>query len=280
MAGQSGTGQGEAQREPGRDLIPAQRRALILDLIRDGNGASIALLAERLAASESTVRRDLDYLTDQGYIERSHGGAMVKGAPNTTFEPQYEISSRTQHAEKAAIGAAAAALVEPGQSVIFDSSSTVLEAARAVAQRAPRITAVTNDLNIASTLASQSAIRLIVPGGTLRPGSFTLIGEPGMDFIAGLHVDLAFIGIQALSGLRLADSSIEIAAMKRRMIDAARQVVLLADSSKFKETSFREVCGVERMARLITDDRLGARARKALEKAGVAVTVVAAESRR
>ncbi|MCC7047126.1 MAG: DeoR/GlpR transcriptional regulator [Alphaproteobacteria bacterium] len=270
----------EAQRESGRDLIPAQRRALILDLIRDGNGASIALLAERLDASESTVRRDLDYLTEQGYIERSHGGAMVKGAANTTFEPQYEIGSRTQHAEKAAIGAAAAALVAPGQSVIFDSSSTVLEAARAVAQRAPRITAVTNDLNIAAALAGQSAIRLIVPGGTLRPGSFTLVGEPGADFLAGLHVDLAFIGIQALSGLRLADSSIEIAAMKRRMIDAAREVVLLADSSKFQETSFREVCGVERMARLVTDARLAARERKALEKAGVAVTAIAAESRR
>lgn len=273
-------GPNEAPREPGRDLIPAQRRALILDLIRDSNGASIASLAERLAASESTVRRDLDYLTEQGYIERSHGGAMVKGAPNTTFEPQYEIGSRTQHAEKAAIGAAAAALVEAGQSVIFDSSSTVLEAALAVAKRGLRITAVTNDLNIASALAGQSAVHLIVPGGTLRPGSFTLIGEPGMDFLAGLHVDLAFIGIQALSGLRLADSSVEIAAMKRRMVDAARQVVLLADSSKFRETSFREVCGVERMARLITDDRLGARERKALEKAGVAVTAVAARQRR
>jgi DeoR family transcriptional regulator of aga operon len=273
-------GQAQAQRDSGRDLIPAQRRALILDLIRDGKGASIALLAERLAASESTVRRDLDYLTEQGYIERSHGGAMVKGAPHTTFEPQYDIGSRTQHAQKAAIGAAAAALVQPGQSVIFDSSSTVLEAARAVAQRGLGITAVTNDINIAATLATRRAIRLIVPGGTLRPGSFTLIGEPGMEFLAGLHVDLAFIGIQALSGLRLADSSIEIAAMKRRMIEAARQAVLLADSSKFEETSFREVCGVERMARLITDDRLGVRERKSLEKAGVALTVVPAEHRR
>jgi DeoR family transcriptional regulator of aga operon len=272
--------QAQARRYSGRDLIPAQRRALILDLIRDGKGASIARLAQRLAASQSTVRRDLDYLTEQGYIERSHGGAMAKGPPHTTFEPQYEIGSRTQHAEKAAIGAAAAALVERDQSVIFDSSSTVLEAARAVARRGIRITAVTNDINIAAALAAQGAIRLIVPGGTLRPGSFTLIGEPGMDFLAGLHVDLALIGIQALSGLRLADSSIEIAAVKRRMIEAARQAVLLADSSKFKQTSFREVCGIERMARLITDDRLGARERKALEKAGVAVSAVAPARRR
>jgi len=269
-----------AQDAPARDLIPAQRRALILDLIRDRNGASIAELAEHLAASESTVRRDLDYLTDQGYLERSHGGAMVKDAPRTTFEPQYEIGSRTHQTEKTAIGAAAATLVEPGQSVIFDSSSTVLEAAQAVARRAIALTAVTNDLNIASALAAQPQVRVIVPGGTLRPGSFSLVGEPGMDFLGGLRVDLALIGIQALSGMKLADSSIEIAAMKRRMIDAARQVVLLADSSKFQQTSFREVCDMGKVSRVLTDDRLPARDRKALDKAGVAVTVVSAGKRR
>lgn len=262
-----------AQQASVRDLIPAQRRALMLDLIRGRNGASIAELAEHLAASESTVRRDLDYLTEQGYLERSHGGAMVKDTPRTTFEPQYEIGSLTHQAEKAAIGAAAAALVEPGQSVIFDSSSTVLEAARAVAQRAIPLTAVTNDLNIASALAAQPSIRVVVPGGTVRPGSFSLIGEPGMDFLAGLHVDLALIGIQALAGLKLADSSIEIAAVKRRMIDAARETVLLADSSKFGQTSFREVCDLSRVNRVITDDGLAARDRKALDKAGLAVTV-------
>ncbi len=263
-----------ARLEAERDLIPAQRRALILDLIRGGNGASIAALAERLSASESTLRRDLDYLTERGYIERSHGGAMLKGAPHTTFEPQYEIGSRTQHAEKMAIGAAAAKLVEPGHSVIFDSSSTVAEAAQAVARRAIAITAVTNDLNIAAVLAAQPAVRLIVLGGTLRAGSFTLIGEPGASMLAGLHADLAFVGIQALSGLRLADSSIEICDMKRRMIAASRQAVLLADSSKFQQTSFCEVCGAEKMQRIVTDDRLPARSRKALEKLGVELTVV------
>ena len=270
----------ELPAQPGKDLIPAQRRALILDLMRDGNGASITALAERLSASESTVRRDLDYLTERGYIERSHGGAMLKGARPTTFEPQYEIGSLTQHAEKVAIGAAAAELVEAGQSVIFDSSSTVLEAAYAVARRAIEITAVTNDLKIASALAAQPAIRVIVPGGTLRGGSFTLIGEPGAGMLAGLHVDLAFIGIQALSRLRLADSSIEIADIKRRMIEAARNVVLLADSSKLQQTSFCEVCGAERAQRIVTDDRIAARDRKALEKLGVTVTLVKAETRR
>jgi len=258
----------------GPDLIPAQRRALILDLIRSGNGASIAALAKRLGASDSTVRRDLDYLTESGYIERSHGGAMAKGVPNTTFEPHYDIGSRTHREEKAAIGRAAAELVEPNQSVIFDSSSTVLEAAQSVIRRAIPLTAITNDLNIATALAAQPAIRVIVPGGTLRPGSFTLIGEPGTGMLAGLHVDLAFIGIQALPRLRLADSSIEIAEVKRRMIDAARKVVLLTDSSKFGQTSFCEVAGLDRVQRLVTDDRLPPRERKAVQKLGVALTLV------
>jgi DeoR family transcriptional regulator of aga operon len=261
-----------------RDLIPAQRRALILDLIRGGNGASVAQLAERLSASESTLRRDLDYLTERGYIERSHGGAMLKGAPHTTFKPQYEIGSRTQQAEKLAIGAEAAKLVEPGHSVIFDSSSTVAEAARAVARRAVEITAVTNDLNIAAVLAAQPAVKLIVPGGTLRAGSFTLIGEPGAGALTGMHADLAFIGIQALPGLRLADSSIEICDMKRRMIAASRTAVLLADSSKFQQTSFCEVCGIEKMRQVVTDERLPAKTRRAIEKLAVGLTVVPVKS--
>jgi DeoR family transcriptional regulator of aga operon len=261
------------QASPGKELIPAQRRALILDLMQDGKGASIAALAARLDASASTVRRDLDYLTERGYLERSHGGAMLKGGRPTTFEPQYEIGSLTQHAEKRTIGAAAAELIQPNQSVIFDSSSTVLEAALAVARRGIAITAVTNDLKIASALATYPAIRVIVPGGTLRPESFTLLGEPGAAMLAGLHVDVALIGIQALAGLRLADSSIEIADMKRRMIAAARTRVLLADSSKFRQASFCEVCGLAQIQRLISDERLAAAERKAIRKLGVALTL-------
>jgi DeoR family transcriptional regulator of aga operon len=149
-----------------------------------------------------------------------------------------------------------------------------------VARRQIPLTAVTNDLNIASALAAQPQVKVVVPGGTLRPGSFSLVGEPGMVFLGGLHVDLALIGIQALSGLKLADSSIEIAAMKRRMIDAARQVVLLADSSKFQQTSFREVCDIARVATLVTDDRLSGRDRRAVEKTGITVAVARAGKRR
>ena len=254
-------------------MIPAQRRAMILDLVRRHGGASIEQLADHLRTSSSTVRRDLIFLTRQGYLERTHGGATVKTLPRTTFEPHHEIGANVAHAAKVAIGAVAASLVEDGQSVILDSSSTVLEAARWIVEREVSLTAVTNDLKIAAELATSNRIRLIVPGGTLRPRSFTLVGDPGLDFLDGLHVDLALIGIHALARQRLSETSVEVAAMKRRMMAAARQSVVLADSSKFGEPAFAQVADILQVEGLITDDEIPAEELHRLERLGVRVTL-------
>ena len=235
-------------------MIPAQRRAKILDLVRRQGGASIDHLAGHLCASTSTVPRDLNLLTKQGYLERSHGGATVRTLPPTTFEPDREIGADIARDAKVVIGARAAALIESGQSVIFDSSSTVLEAAKWVVERELRITALTNDLKIAIELAAAPGIKLIVVGGALRAGSFTLTGNPGQEFLHGIHADLALVGIHSLARQRLSETSIEVAQMKRLMIDAARRAIVLADSSKFEGPAFAKVCDVARVDRIITDD--------------------------
>ncbi len=255
-------------------MIPAQRRALVLDLIRQDGAASIVQLARRIDASLSTIRRDLDYLTEQGYLERSHGGAVLKSSEHTTFDPDHEIGSRVAHDAKVAIGAQAAAMVEPGQSVIFDSSSTVFEAARFVAERDVIITAVTNDLGIGNALAHSPNIRLVVPGGTLRPRSLTLIGEPGQGFLEGLSVDLAFLGINALAKLRLSEAMVDVAILKRQMIKSARRTIVLADANKFAHSAFCEVCALRDTQLLITDTRISDADIRALEGEGVDVEIV------
>src|SRR4051812_14963953 len=116
-------------------MIAAQRRALILEELRREGAGAIVTLAETIGVSPSTIRRDLEFLTDRGYIVRSHGGAILNEPHGTTFEPEREIGAHVAHVAKAAIGARAAALLEHGQSVIFDSSSTVLEAAKVVVER-------------------------------------------------------------------------------------------------------------------------------------------------
>jgi len=257
-------------------MIAAQRRALVLEQLRREGGGSIVALAASIGVSPSTIRRDLEFLTEGGYIVRSHGGAILNEPRRSTFEPEREIGAHVAHAAKAAIGARAAALLEPGQSVIFDSSSTVLEAAKVVVAKNLRLTACTNDLATATVLAGSDDLQLVVLGGTARRGSLTLIGDPGLSFLERLHADIAFIGIHSLVGGRLSETSIDLAAMKRRMIVNAARAVVLADSSKFRHPAFCDVCAASEIQTLITDGDIGPRDREMLAEAGVEVIVARA----
>ncbi len=257
-------------------MIAAQRRALILEELRREGAGSIVALADKIGVSPSTIRRDLEFLTEGGYIVRSHGGALLKEQHRTTFEPEAEIGAHVARAAKEAIGAYAATLVEDGQSVIFDSSSTVLEAAKAVVARNLRLTVCTNDIGTALVLARSEALQLVVLGGTTRRGSLTMIGDPGLSFLERLHADVAFIGIHALVGGRLSETSIDVSAMKRRMISNAARSVLLADSSKFRHPAFCDVGSVTDVNCVVTDSGLAEGERLRLAEAGVEVIVVPA----
>lgn len=256
------------------ELIPAQRRAVVLEHIRKRGAASIQELADAIGISISTVRRDLEHLEARGYLERAHGGALIQKHLQSAFEPEAAITAQFARPEKEAIGQAAAAQLSSGESVIFDSSSTVLAAAMACVDRGLALTAVTNDLGIGQVLAGSAAIRVVMPGGTVRAGSLTILGEPGQSFLGDLSADVAFIGTHAISNGSLTETSLEAAAIKRAMIAAARRVVLLADASKFQPAAFCRICGVEAVHELITDDRADPEAVARLRDAGVAVTLV------
>ena len=265
----------DGEKPSGRSIpIPAERHARILEFLGRHGAASIHSIAGEMSASTSTVRRDLDELTERGYLVRSHGGAALRSRDLTTFEPSREIAERLALSEKIAIGTYAASLVESGQSVIFNSSSTVHEAARAAAVRDIAFTAITTDLGIAQELNSAPRVRVIVPGGTMRKESLTLMGDPGLGLLATLKVELAFIGIHSLAGLKASETSLEIAAMKRALIAASQRIVLLADSNKFSSPAFCEVVRLEVFNDLITDDRISDELRHALRERGIRVTVV------
>lgn len=238
------------------DLIPAQRRSTILELVRQQTSMSVHELAQSIGVSPSTVRRDLDELHRLGLIERSHGGAIMPMVLGTASEPDREISAHLAREEKRRIGRAAAESLRDGQTVLFDSSSTVMEVAQRAVEKGVRLTAVTNDLKIANVLARSTAIRVVVLGGTLRPGSPTLIGEPGLSFLQSLHVDLAFIGIHAVKGSKLCETMIDLAALKRSMLEAAAYRILVADAGKFGGAAFCDVCDVTAIQEIVTDARL------------------------
>ncbi|MGH7057779.1 MAG: DeoR/GlpR family DNA-binding transcription regulator, partial [Acetobacteraceae bacterium] len=252
--------------------MPIRRQALILDHIRAHGAASIHDLAKATGTSVSTIRRDLERLEARHALARARGGAILPAVPHATYEPAAELAAGLAQTEKRLIGAAAAEMLAPGQSVIFDSSSTVLCAAEAVLARGIPLTAVTNDLRIAEVLCRSEAISVLVAGGTIRRGSLSLTGDPGREFFASLHADIAFLGAHAITGPLVTDTSIEIAAMKRAMVRAARRVALLADSSKFQLPAFCTICELADIDTLVTDDGIDPAAANAARELGLAVT--------
>ncbi|MBV7484219.1 DeoR/GlpR family DNA-binding transcription regulator [Bordetella sp. BOR01] len=237
-----------------RSMLAPQRHALILDHLRGNGSASLATLTRLTGASESTIRRDLlELSTRSGSVRRIHGGVISARLESSTYEPPAQVAEQLHPEAKQRIGEAAAGLILDGQSVMFDSSSTVMEAARAAVRRGLAITSITNDLATAQVLNTSAAGCVIVTGGTVRPNSNTLYGPPCESLLRSVYVDLLFLGVHAVSDTGVTESSIEIADIKRHMIATAKRVVLLADQSKFGRRSFTQICGLEKIHMLVTD---------------------------
>ncbi|MDE0530779.1 MAG: DeoR/GlpR family DNA-binding transcription regulator [Albidovulum sp.] len=259
-------------------MITAQRRKLILEYLREHGGGSIVEIAAMLGSSRSSVRRDLDHLAGLGSITRSRGGAVLDSNPLTTFEPPGKLRAATFQAEKMSIGRAAADLVETGQSVIFDSSTTVREAAKAVGMRDMAVTACTNDLEVAIALANRANIQVIVLGGTLRLGSPTIVGEPASSFLGKLHADIALVGIHSVADGRLSETSVEVSTIKRQMIKCAGRVAVLADSTKFEHPAFCEVCPLHEIDVVVSDSGLSDSAAEQVRECGAELVVAEVEA--
>jgi DeoR family transcriptional regulator of aga operon len=255
-------------------LLPRQRQSFILDVLTEHGVVSLQHLAERLGASFSTVRRDLDELEGRKLVERTHGGAILNSLSNAHVETEESrATSGAMRDAKTAIGRLAASRVREGDSVVFDSSTTVLEAARALVDARLRITAVTNNIKIAELLSASDNIRLIIPGGTRRPGTNMLAGEPGDSFLNHLHADIALIGAQSASAGTLTDSRIESASTKRLLMKAVRTKILLIDSWKFGGPGFCDVVPLSDFDEIITDQGLSDEERRDLERRGIFVCI-------
>lgn len=234
-------------------LLPIQRRQRIAEFLHHHGAVTLQQLAEALHVSLSTLRRDLDALAEEGVVERTHGGAILRHLQYSTFEPNIAAARDLSPLEKQRVGLAAAEALVPGQSVIFDSGSTVLEAAKAVVARKVPIVAVTNDIEIAQVLNSSSLIQVHVLGGQLRPGSNTLVGESVQEAAKSIRADVLFLGAHAVTDNVVSETSPEVAAVKRALMRSAASCRLLVDSSKFRPRVFMTVCDMAEIAELVTN---------------------------
>ena len=257
-------------------LLPAQRRQRIVDFLRVHGAVTLGQLEQALGASLSTLRRDLDTLAAEGIVDRTHGGALLRQqAPEyATFEPEPEAAAELSPREKAAIGQAAAEALLPRQSVIFDSGTTVLEAARAAVRRQIPLTAVTNDLVTAQVLGKSPQIQVHMLGGLLRPGSTTIIGQTLVDQASALRADVLLMGAHAVTDNVISETSAELAAVKRALMKAANSTRLLVDSSKFRPRAFMQIAALDAVGELITDSGIAPAEEERLRALELKLTVV------
>ncbi|HST41611.1 MAG TPA: DeoR/GlpR family DNA-binding transcription regulator [Conexibacter sp.] len=249
-----------------RHTIPAQRRQEMLRAVRS-SPMHVADLARSFGVSEMTVRRDLDALARDGHVERVRGGAV-----QTIGEQSFDEIVVVRLDAKNRIGAAAAALVEDGQTVMIDIGTTTLQAARHLHGR--RITVVTTSMAVYEELAPDGDIELILPGGVLRRNYRSLVGVLAENTLRQLRADLLFLGTSGVdASLAIWDSTMVEVPIKRAMIDAAADVALLADAAKFQMAGLVHVCDADVVGRIVTDAPLDTPAAAVASDAAIAVTV-------
>ena len=248
----------------------AERLSSILEMLATGGALDVSGLAGRLGVSAATVRRDLHLLEGQRMLTRTHGGAIGN---DVLYELPLRYKAARHQTQKLRIAAEAATRVSDGAVVGLTGGTTTTEVARSILDR-HGITVVTNALNIAGELAIRGDLKLVVTGGWARSESYELVGPLAEQALAGLNLDTVFLGADGVSFEDGFMTHHEVEAhTNRALIDRARHVVVVTDSSKLGRVAFAQICPVGVIDELITDDDAGASAIHELTDAGVSVTV-------
>lgn len=258
-----------------RDLIPAERRNRILEILRTQGSVRVSTLGEFLGVTEVTIRRDLERLERKGLLERTHGGATY--GHRMRLEPRYTEKYLLHQEEKRAIGAAAATLVEDGDTLLINSGSTTLPIFRHLAGKDVRI--ITSNMG-GGLEAAGLGLDIMLTGGTYREQSNSLVGPMAILILQQVYGSKCFIGVDGISPkYGLTTPILEEAEVARAMIERTRgEVIVVADHTKFGVVSNYLTAPLDKVDRIITDAGFNEDYRSDLEILGIEITVAAMPS--
>jgi DeoR family transcriptional regulator of aga operon len=252
-------------------LSQGDRMQEVLRMLENRDSVHVAELAEVFAVSEVTVRSDLSELSRQGLVARFRGG--VRPLQRGQSELAFDLRLRLEAERKQAIARAAAALVEEGEAVALDSSTTAYYLALEL--RAKReLVVVTNGLLIAAALADAPGITVLVTGGTLRFSSMSLVGEIGADALRTTRINKGFLGARGLSLERgLMDLNPEEVRIKQEMADACERVIGILDGTKWHRSALLSFVPAAQVHSIVTDSSAPAEETGAWRAQGVEVHI-------
>lgn len=246
-------------------MLAEQRRTRLANCIRERRFVSLPELAELFGVSESTVRRDLELLEEQGVTKRIHGGALYTGGSPSL--PHFEASGTGAWSEKRAIAAKAAARIQEGDSVIFDGGSTTYEVARLLVGK--RLHVVTTSLPVANLFATDTNCDLIFVGGNICPRSGVARGPLADQTLDAIRVRRAVLSIAGATDEGYFNNDLLLVETERRMMAAADDVMIVADSSKWGHGSLAHVCPLDQANAVVVDGGLQNQWRDKIKNAGI-----------
>jgi DeoR/GlpR family transcriptional regulator of sugar metabolism len=248
----------------------------LLELLRKQPGLRVPEIAREMGVSEGTVRNDLNALEEQGQLTRVHGGAVLSDAkqlPNAAFNIRHQENAR----EKAAIGQQAAALVQDGDSLLLDASSTAYYLALNLKERV-RLRVVTNGIEVARLLAQNPTNTVILIGGVMRQDGSSVTGLLSEQIIDEMHIQKAFVSCSGFSVDRgMTEVHLEEAQLKRKAIESARQVFALVDASKLGHEDLTIFARPIQITHLFTDAGITDEWKTRLQWANIPFTVCETE---
>ena len=249
-----------------------ERRQVLVELLRKQPGLRVPELAQSLEVSDGTVRNDLNALESDGQIVRVHGGAVLRA--NTDFHTMsFSLRHKEHSAEKRIIAQHAAELVNDGDSILLDASSSAYYFALEIKERT-RLRVVTNGLEVARLLAQNASNTVILIGGILNQDGSSVTGLFSEAVIQELHIQRAFVSSSGFSLERgLTEFHIEEAQLKRKAIESSQEVIALIDSSKIGKDDLTPFARVEQIHWIYTDAGITPMWAQLIERAGIGLTI-------
>jgi DeoR/GlpR family transcriptional regulator of sugar metabolism len=246
-------------------VLVQERRQRVLELVNRQGFVSLTDLARAVGASESTVRRDLEYWDQKGVVRRVHGGAMQAGDGANFPALEERLHSRIE--EKRAIAAAAADRIQDGDEILLDGGTTTLELARLLVGRPLQV--VTNSLPIAQVLLNSRETDLVMLGGFVYPKTGVALGPLTVRMMEDVHVQQTLMSVSGITAKGLFNSNLLLVEAERKMMRCADEVVVIADGSKFGRQALAHLCELSDIDVMIADPSVPAEYRRMVEEAGV-----------
>jgi DeoR/GlpR family transcriptional regulator of sugar metabolism len=250
-------------------LAAEERRNRVLEMVRVRGFAALPDLAGELKVSESTVRRDLDYLEEAGVARRTHGGVFYTGP--SPKSPHFDLRQSVEWDKKREIAAEAALLVEDGDTVLLDGGSTTYELARVLVGRPLQV--VTNSLPVAMLFSGSDTVDLVLVGGYVHSRTGVSLGPYANEMLAELNVRRAVLSVAGINERGYYNSNLLLVETERAMMKAADEVIVVADSTKFGRTCLAHLCELGEVDTLVTDGEITLAWQHAVAEAGVSLLV-------